>query len=228
MAVRTTRRVAGASTAPRPRPRSHSAARAASTPPSPCSGPRWRPTPTRRCIHYFGTTLTVGRGRPASDALAAGAGRRRVRRGRPGGRVPAERAAVRARGGGHVEGRRHRRAGQPDEQGARARPMSSRTPGATVLVTLESLYHDVVSEGRTPPGLRSVITTSELDFVDRRRRCRACSPASKRDRPADTLDLLELVAAHDGEHAAGRRARARTTSRSSPTRRARPAPPRAR
>ena len=74
--------------------------------------------------------------------------------------------------------------------------------GASVLVCLESLYEetakDVVASGATE--VRSVITTSELDFLGDDR-ARACWPPSKRARPADTLDLVELIDAHDGEQA---------------------------
>ena len=47
-------------------------------------------------------------------------------------------------------------------------------------------------------GVRTVITTSELDLADRRPAAERARGV-ERNRPADTLDLLELVAAHDGE-----------------------------
>jgi long-chain acyl-CoA synthetase len=67
--------------------------------------------------------------------------------------------------------------------------------GATVLVTLESLYRDiVVNIGET--DVRHVVTTSELDLLDQ-------GPpqvlaGSVRGHPADTSDMLELITAHDG------------------------------
>jgi long-chain acyl-CoA synthetase len=71
--------------------------------------------------------------------------------------------------------------------------------GATVLVCLESLYEDtakgVVAGGTT--AVRAVITTSELDFLGGE--VPAFMATSTRARPADTHDLVELIAAHDGE-----------------------------
>jgi long-chain acyl-CoA synthetase len=71
--------------------------------------------------------------------------------------------------------------------------------GASVLVCLESLYEEtakgVVASGATK--VRSVVTTSELDFLgDQVPRVLA---GSKRARPAGTLDMVELIHAHDGE-----------------------------
>ncbi len=71
--------------------------------------------------------------------------------------------------------------------------------GSSVLVCLESLYEEtakgVVASGTT--AVRTVITTSELDFLGG-----SVPPVlatSVRARPADTLDLIELIDAHDGE-----------------------------
>ena len=76
--------------------------------------------PDAPLIHYFGTTLSVADVDRASDALAAAL----VADGFAAGdrvavylqNVPQFVLTVR----GHLEGRRHRRADQPDEQGARA------------------------------------------------------------------------------------------------------------
>jgi long-chain acyl-CoA synthetase len=68
--------------------------------------------------------------------------------------------------------------------------------GATALVTLESLYTDVVSKSELP-GLR-VITTSELDLTTDDP-LPSVFAASMRNRSAETQDLLEVVTAHDGE-----------------------------
>jgi long-chain acyl-CoA synthetase len=68
--------------------------------------------------------------------------------------------------------------------------------GAKVLITLESLYTDVVSKSELP-GLR-VITTSELDLTTDDP-LPSVFAASMRNRSAETLDLLEIVEEHDGE-----------------------------
>jgi len=70
--------------------------------------------------------------------------------------------------------------------------------GASVLVCLESLYEetakDVIASGATK--VRTVITTSELDFLGDD--VPAVLRGSKRARPAGTLDLVELIDANDG------------------------------
>lgn len=74
---------------------------------------------------------------------------------------------------------------------------------ATVLVTLESLWSEVAAEvvrsGSTE--VRTVITTSELDLLGDAPVPRLLA-GSVKARPDGTLDLLELVAAHDGERPA--------------------------
>ena len=69
--------------------------------------------------------------------------------------------------------------------------------GATTLVCLESLYAEVASEVVPSTDVRSVITTSELEFVE------GDPPGplaeAKRQRPEGTTDLLELAREHDGE-----------------------------
>ena len=71
--------------------------------------------------------------------------------------------------------------------------------GASVLVCLESLYAEtaegVVASGTT--AVRSVITTSELDYLGDD--VPALLAPSTRARPAGTLDLVELIAAHHGQ-----------------------------
>src|SRR4051794_1323437 len=69
--------------------------------------------------------------------------------------------------------------------------------GATTLVCLESLYADVASRVVPNTDVRSVVTASELEFVDG-------DPSGslagvERRRPEDTSDLLELAREHDGE-----------------------------
>lgn len=68
--------------------------------------------------------------------------------------------------------------------------------GARAIVVLESLWHDVVASVVPTTAVSTVITTSELDFLD------AAPPLlrdSRRQRPSGTLDLLELAEAHRGE-----------------------------
>jgi acyl-CoA synthetase (AMP-forming)/AMP-acid ligase II len=43
--------------------------------------------------------------------------------------------------------------------------------GAAALITLESLWHGVAREVVPDTDVRTVITTSELDFLDELRRC---------------------------------------------------------
>jgi len=70
--------------------------------------------------------------------------------------------------------------------------------GARVLVCLESLYEEtakgVIASGVTK--VQSVITTSELDFLGDE--VPAVLRGSKRARPSDTLDLIELMNSNDG------------------------------
>jgi long-chain acyl-CoA synthetase len=69
--------------------------------------------------------------------------------------------------------------------------------GATTLVCLESLYADVASRVVPRSAVRSVITTSELEFVEGD----APGPlaGAERRRPDGTTDLVDLARAHDGE-----------------------------
>jgi long-chain acyl-CoA synthetase len=68
--------------------------------------------------------------------------------------------------------------------------------GATVLVTLESLWDEVARDVVGGVDVATVITTSELDFLDEPPRLLA---DSARRRDPDVLDLLELADAHRGE-----------------------------
>ena len=154
--------------------------------------------PDAPLVHYFGTTLSVADVDRASDALAAAL----VADGfAPGDRlavylqnVPQYVLAVLAtwKAGGIVV---------PINPMNKERELTYvlEDSGATVLVTLESLYHDVVSQGRRRRAAVTVITTSELDLRHRRdvaQRARRLEAGPARRTP---LDLLELVAAHDGE-----------------------------
>ena len=71
--------------------------------------------------------------------------------------------------------------------------------GATILVTLESLYEDpgreVVAAGSTQ--VRTVVTTCETDLLGRGPVPAVLAGAVKR-RPEGTVDLMELIARHDG------------------------------
>jgi long-chain acyl-CoA synthetase len=147
-------------------------------------------------IHYAGTTLSVADVDRMSDALAAGL----VADGfAPGDRlavflqnVPQFAITVLAtwKAGGIVV---------PVNPMSKERELTYaiEDSGATVLVTLESLHADVVSTVDIP-ALRHVITTSELDLTTDDP-LPSVFAASGRNRPAGTLDLLEVVAAHDGE-----------------------------
>ncbi|MEA2393027.1 MAG: long-chain acyl-CoA synthetase [Solirubrobacteraceae bacterium] len=67
--------------------------------------------------------------------------------------------------------------------------------GAVALLTLESLWSQVGREVVPNVDVKTVITTSELDFVDG---TPALLSSSSRQRDDDTLDLVELVEAHRG------------------------------
>jgi long-chain acyl-CoA synthetase len=66
---------------------------------------------------------------------------------------------------------------------------------ASALITLESLWVDVAREVVPDCGVRTVITTSELDYLDE---VPALLAGAKRSRDSDTLDLLEFVESHRG------------------------------
>jgi long-chain acyl-CoA synthetase len=74
-----------------------------------------------------------------------------------------------------------------------------RDSGASVLLTLESLWDEVGRDVVPEVDVRTVITTSELDFLDAPP---ALLAGSARQRDAATLDLLELVEAHRGRRPA--------------------------
>ena len=163
------------------------------------------------------------RRRPGQRRAGRRAGRRRVRHGRPASpsylqNVPQYVIAVLAawKAGGIVV---------PINPMNKERELTYalEDSGAIVLITLESLYHDVVPQGRRRPGVRTVITTSELDFVDRRdaaQRARRRRSATARRTPPTCSSSSR---AHDGEQPPAGRRSGWTTSPSSPTRRAPPA-----
>jgi long-chain acyl-CoA synthetase len=68
--------------------------------------------------------------------------------------------------------------------------------GASALVTFESLWDEVARDVVGDTDVRIAITTSELDFLD------STAPpllaSSRRNRDAETLDLVELIDAHRG------------------------------
>jgi len=69
--------------------------------------------------------------------------------------------------------------------------------GATVLLCLESLYGSVAKDVVPSTGVKTVITTSELEYQTRN------DPRLfkdvKRERHAGTIDMLELIAANRGK-----------------------------
>lgn len=70
--------------------------------------------------------------------------------------------------------------------------------GAAVLVTLDSLYENVAKHvvGQAS-GLRTVVTTNELDLLGDERP--SLLAGSVKTACQDTIDLLAMIAAHDGE-----------------------------
>jgi long-chain acyl-CoA synthetase len=67
--------------------------------------------------------------------------------------------------------------------------------GATALVTLESLWHEVARDVVPDTDVRTVLTTSELDFLDE---TPALLERAERDRDEDTQDLSEFIESHQG------------------------------
>ncbi|MBV9047546.1 MAG: long-chain fatty acid--CoA ligase [Solirubrobacterales bacterium] len=67
--------------------------------------------------------------------------------------------------------------------------------GATALVTLESLWEEVAREVVPDVDVRTVITTSELDFLDD---VPELLKTSERKRDSQTLDLVEFIDQHRG------------------------------
>ena len=70
--------------------------------------------------------------------------------------------------------------------------------GATALLTLDDLYRDVAAEviGTGKTSVRTVVTTSALDFQTRNDP--RLFDGAERHRAEETLDLAEIIAAHDG------------------------------
>ena len=70
--------------------------------------------------------------------------------------------------------------------------------GAAVLITLDSLYENVAKHvvGQAS-GLRTVVTTNELDLLGDERP--SLLAGSVKTACQDTIDLLAMIAAHDGE-----------------------------
>ena len=151
----------------------------------------------RPLVHYFGRTLTIGEVDRATDALAAAFVERGFARGERVAlylqNVPQFVLAVIAtwKAGGIVV------SVNPMNKG-RELTYVLEDSGASVLVTLESLYaevaRDVVASVKT---VRTVVTTNELDFLgDERPPLFAGSTKAPQD---GALDLVALIAAHDGQ-----------------------------
>jgi long-chain acyl-CoA synthetase len=67
--------------------------------------------------------------------------------------------------------------------------------GASAVITLESLWAEVARDVVPNSDVRTVVTTSELDYLDR---LPAPLAGARRTRPADAVDLVELVERHRG------------------------------
>jgi long-chain acyl-CoA synthetase len=72
--------------------------------------------------------------------------------------------------------------------------------GATGLITLESLWTDVAAGVVPGTGVRTVVTTSEIDLLGDERP--TVLAGVQRHRPAGTLDFVELLARYDGQRPA--------------------------
>ena len=67
--------------------------------------------------------------------------------------------------------------------------------GAAALITLESLWHDIAREVVPETDVRTVITTSELDFLDE---VPALLRDAERNGDPGVTDMLELIDSHRG------------------------------
>ena len=169
-----------------------------------CSRPPWIVPPTRRWCATSGRRCPCAEVDRAGDAFAAAAGLVSASsRGDRLARLPPERPAVRDRRPWRP-GRRaaYRGADQPDEQGTRAPPTTIEDSGAKVLITLESLYTDVVSS-------KSKSCRASARRPDERARprrptthCPACSRRRCATAPAeDARPARDRQGGHDGESA---------------------------
>ena len=151
--------------------------------------------PERAFIHYFASTITFGEADRLSDGLAVGL--------RDLGTGKGDRVAV------YVQNNPQFVLAQlaawklgaimvaiNPMLKARELEFTLNDSGATVLVTLEALYHDVAAGVLPKTPVRVVVTTSELDFVDEP--FPTLLAGIERRRAADTYDLLELARAHAG------------------------------
>jgi len=158
----------------------------------------WRSTveraPERPLIHYFDSTLTVADVDRLTDALAVGLAELGIE---PGDRVarylqnvPQFVLAMLAtfKAGAIMVSI------NPMLRG-RELSLLLDDSGAKALVTLESLYRDVASAVLSETDVEVVVTTSELDFLDRPP---TLLERVERDRAEGTHDLLELARRHDG------------------------------
>ncbi len=154
-------------------------------------------SPESPLVHFFGRTMTVAEVDRASDALAAAIIHHGFARGDRVAiymqNVPQFVLGVLAtwKAGGVVV------PVNPMNKG-RELTYALEDSGACVLVTLESLYVDVARDVVAAcPGVRTVITTSELDYLgDERPAMLAGSVKAAQDA---TLDLVDLIALHDGQ-----------------------------
>ena len=152
----------------------------------------------RPLVHYFDRTLTVGEVDRMTDALAAGLVALGLAPGERVGvylqNVPQFVLAVLAtwKAGGVIVSI------NPMNK-ARELEYVLVDSGAAVVVTLESLFvetaRDVIATGRTQ--VRTVITTSEVDLLGDGAPPRLLAGTVKQ-RPEGAVDLMELVAQHDG------------------------------
>src|SRR5215211_1741745 len=151
--------------------------------------------PDAPLIHYFDATLSVADVDRYSDALAVGL--------REAGFAPGDRLAVYLqnvpqfviamvatwKAGGIMVSI------NPMNKG-RELDLLLRDSAARALVTHESLYRDVAAAVVPDTAVELVITTSELEFVSERP---AMLEGIERVRSEGTIDLMELVGAHERE-----------------------------
>ncbi|NMI02154.1 class I adenylate-forming enzyme family protein [Pseudonocardia acidicola] len=153
-----------------------------------------RSAPDRPLLHYFDATRTVAEVDADSDALAAGLAQLGV--------APGDRVAVFLqnvpqwmitmlavwKAGGIVV---------PINPMLRERELQVilADSGATTLVALESL-HPVATAVQPGTAVRTIITTSELDYLGED--VPKLLAGTARTKAADAVDLLELIEAHRG------------------------------
>jgi long-chain acyl-CoA synthetase len=154
--------------------------------------------PSAPLVHYFEQTLTAGDCAALSDALASGLKERGV--------VPGDRIAIYLQNIPQVvitvlAAWKCGATIVPCNPMLRERELVKilTLSGASTLICQEDLYADVARAALPATHVERTITTSPLEFVDPAKPLPTMLAGMSRARPAETEDLMEIVARHSGE-----------------------------